>query len=63
MYKPGGANVGPRSVLMDLETFCGYKDAERNTLVPGNLVMVDGGTLSSSAAPTLRAMALGAGLD
>jgi hypothetical protein len=30
-----------------------------NTLVPGNLVMVAGGTLSSSAAPTLGAMVLG----
>jgi hypothetical protein len=31
----------------------------RNTLVPGNLVMVAGGTLGSSAAPTLGAMVLG----
>ena len=53
--------------LMEVETFCGYKDAgvrllltiERNTFVPGNLVMVAGGTLGSSTAPTLRAMALG----
>jgi hypothetical protein len=52
---------------MKVETFCGYKGAGvglllmvgRNTLVPGNLVMVAGGTLGSSAAPTLRAMALG----
>jgi hypothetical protein len=47
--------------------FCGYKDAgvgllltvRRNTLVPGNLVIEAGGTLSSSAAPTLGAMTLG----
>ncbi len=53
--------------LMEVETFCGYKDAGFrllltvgcNTLVPGNLVMVAGGTLGSSAAPTLRVMALG----
>jgi hypothetical protein len=53
--------------LMEVETFCGYKDAGVglllmvgcNTVVPGNLVMVAGGTLGSSAAPTLRAMALG----
>ncbi len=52
---------------MEVVTFCGYKDAGVrllltvgcNTLVPGNLVMVAGGTLGSSAAPTLRAMALG----
>jgi hypothetical protein len=54
-------------VLMEVETFCGYKDAGVgllltvgcNTLAPGNLVMVAGGTLGSSAAPTLGAMALG----
>ncbi len=54
-------------VLMEVETFCGYKDAGvglllmvgRNTLVPGNPVMEAGGTLGSCAAPTLRAMALG----
>ncbi len=53
--------------LMEVETFCGYKDAGvglllmvgRNTLLPGNLVMVAGGTLSSSTAPTLGAMTLG----
>jgi hypothetical protein len=54
--------------LMEVERFCGYKDAGvrlllmvgRNTLVPGGgLVMVAGGTLSSSVAPTLGAMALG----
>ena len=47
--------------LMEVETFCGYKDAgvrllltiERNTFVPGNLVMVAGGTLGSRAAPTM----------
>jgi hypothetical protein len=54
-------------VLMELEMFCGYKDAGvrllltvgRNNLVPGNLVMEAGGTLVSSAAPTLGAIALG----
>ncbi len=54
-------------VLMEVETFCGYKDAGvgllltvgRNTLVPGNLVMETGGTLGSSAAPTFGAMMLG----
>jgi hypothetical protein len=53
--------------LMEVETFCGYKDtgvglllmAGCNNLVPGNLVMVAGCTLYSSAAPTLQAMALG----
>ncbi len=53
--------------LMEVETFCGYKDAGvgllltvgRNTPVPGNLVMVAGDTLGSSAAPTLGAMVLG----
>jgi hypothetical protein len=52
---------------MEVETFCGYKDTEvgllltvgRNTLIPGNLVMVAGGTLGSSTAPTLGAMVLG----
>ncbi len=52
---------------MEVVTFCGYKDSGvglllmvgRNTLVSGKLVMVAGGTLDSSAAPTLRAMALG----
>ncbi len=54
-------------VLLEVEMFCGYKDTRvrllltvgRNTLVPGNLVMEAGGTLGSSAAPTLGAMALG----
>jgi hypothetical protein len=53
--------------LMEVVTFCGYKDAGvglsltvgHNTLVPGDLVMVARGTLGSSAAPTLGAMALG----
>ena len=53
--------------LMEVVTFCGYKEAGDglllmvgcNTLVPGDLVMVAGGTLSSSAAPTLGALALG----
>jgi hypothetical protein len=54
-------------VLMEVEMFCGCKDAGVglllmvgcNTLVPGDLVMEAGGTLSSSAAPTLGAMVLG----
>jgi hypothetical protein len=54
-------------VLMEVETFCRYKDVGvgllltvgRNTLIPGNPVMEAGGTLGSSAALTLRAMALG----
>jgi hypothetical protein len=58
-------------VLMEVETFCGYKDAGVglllmvgcNTLVPGDPVMEAGGTLGSSAAPNLRAMVLGVGLD
>ncbi len=54
--------------LLEVERFCGYKDAGvrllltvgHNTLVPGGgLVMVAGGTLSSSVASTLGAMALG----
>jgi hypothetical protein len=53
--------------LMEVVMFCGYKDAGVrlllkvgcNTLVSGKLVMIAGGTLSSSAAPTLGAMALG----
>jgi hypothetical protein len=53
-------------VLMEVVTFCGYKDAEVGllltvgckSLVLGNLVLVAGGNLGSSAAPTLRAMAL-----
>jgi hypothetical protein len=53
--------------LMEVVMFCGYKDAGvglllmvgRNNLVSGKLVMVAGGTLGSSAAPTLGAMALG----
>ncbi len=54
-------------VLMEVEMFCGYKDAGVglllnvgcNTFIPGDLVMEAGGTLCSSAAPTLGAMALG----
>jgi hypothetical protein len=46
---------------------CVYRDAGVglllsvgcNTLVPGDLMMVAGGTLGSSSTPTLRAMALG----
>jgi hypothetical protein len=52
---------------MEVVAFCGYKDTGvrllltvgRNTLVSGQLVMVAGGTLGSSAAPTLGAMVLG----
>jgi hypothetical protein len=54
---------------MEVVTFCGYKDAGvglllmigRNTLVSSNLMMmmVAGGTLNSSAVPTLGAMVLG----
>jgi hypothetical protein len=54
-------------VLMEVVMFCGYKDAGvgllltvgRNTLISGEVVMVAGGTLGSSAAFTLGAMALG----
>ncbi len=54
-------------VLMEVETFCGYKDTGVgllltvgcNTLVPGDPVMEAGGTLGSSAAPTLGALVLG----
>jgi hypothetical protein len=53
--------------LVEVVTFCGYKDTgvgllltvKHNTLISGKLVIVAGGTLGSSAAPTLRAMALG----
>jgi hypothetical protein len=74
MYKPGGANAGPRisvdggcDVLWILRC-SGRAVADgvgllltvgRNTLVSGKLVMVAGGTLGSSAAPTLGAMVLG----
>jgi hypothetical protein len=54
-------------VVMKVVTFCRYKDAGLrplltvgcNTIVFGKVVMVAGGTLGSSAAPTLGAMALG----
>jgi hypothetical protein len=50
--------------LMEVMSFCEYKDAVvgllltvgPNTFVSGKLVMVAGGTLDSSAAPTLGAM-------
>jgi hypothetical protein len=53
--------------LLEVETCCGYKDigvgllltVRHNTIVPGNLVMVAGGTLGSSTSPTLGAMVLG----
>jgi hypothetical protein len=52
--------------LMEVVTFCGYKDTGVgllltvgcNTLVPDDLVMVAGGTFGSSTAPTYGAMAL-----
>jgi hypothetical protein len=52
---------------MEVMTFCGYKYAGVGllltigctTLEPGNLLMVAGGTIGCSAAPTLGAMALG----
>jgi hypothetical protein len=67
MYKPCGANAGPRSSVYggcDILWIQRCRDwavvtVGRNTLVPGNLVMVAGGTLGSSAAPTGGAMALG----
>ncbi len=54
-------------MIIEVVVFCGYKAArdrlllmvERNTLVSGKGVSVAGGTLSSSAAPTLRAVVLG----
>jgi hypothetical protein len=55
------------AVLIEIVAFCGYKDAgaglllpvEHNTLVSGKAMTIAGGTLGSSAAPTLRAMVLG----
>jgi hypothetical protein len=54
-------------MLIEVVVFCGCKAAgagllltvERNTLVSGKGVTVAGGTLGSSAAPILRAVALG----
>ena len=54
-------------VLIEVVAFCEYKAAgygllltvESNTLVSGEGMMVAGGTLGSSAAPTLGAMVLG----
>jgi hypothetical protein len=54
-------------VLMEVVVFCGYNavrarlllSVECNTLVSGEGMTVAGGTLSSSAAPTLGAVALG----
>ncbi len=54
-------------VLIEVVAFCEYKAAgygllltvESNTLVSGEGMMVAGGTLGSSAAPTFRAVALG----
>jgi hypothetical protein len=53
--------------LMEVITFCGYKDAGVrllltvgcNTLVSGKFVIEAGGTLDSNVAPTLGAMVLG----
>ena len=53
--------------LMEVVAICGYNDTgakllltvECNTLISGEGVMVAGGTLGSSAAPTLGAVALG----
>jgi hypothetical protein len=58
------------AALIEVDAFCGCKDAgaglllmvERNTLVSGKVVMVARGTLGSSAASTLGAMALGGGV-
>jgi hypothetical protein len=55
--------------LMEVVAFCGYNaigarlllTVECNTLVSGEGVAVAGGTLSSSAVPTLKAVALGGG--
>jgi hypothetical protein len=52
---------------MEVVAICGYNDTgakllltvECNTLISGEGVMVAGGTLGSSAAPTLGAVALG----
>jgi hypothetical protein len=53
--------------LMEVVAFCGYNSVgvgllltvERNTLISGKGMTVAGGTLGSSAAPTLGAVALG----
>jgi hypothetical protein len=55
------------AALIEVVAFCGYKATgaglllrvERNTLVSGEGGTIAGGTLSSSAAPTLRAVVLG----
>ncbi len=54
-------------VLMEIVALCGYNAAgagllltvERNTLISGKGMTVAGGTLGSSVAPTLGAVALG----
>jgi hypothetical protein len=54
-------------IVIEVGAFCGYKAAgagllltvERNTLVSGEGVTIAGGTLGSSAAPTLGAVMLG----
>ncbi len=58
-------------VLMEVDTFCECKDAGlgllltvgRNTLVPDDPVMEAGGTLGSSAAPSLELWLGGVWLD
>ncbi len=55
-----------KATLMEVVTFCEYKGAwvgllltvGRNNLVSGKVMMVAGGTLGSSTAPTLGSMAL-----
>jgi hypothetical protein len=57
--------------LIEVVAFCGYKatgagqllTVELNTLVSGEGMTVAGGTLSSSTAPTLQAVALGVELN
>jgi hypothetical protein len=57
--------------LIEVETFCGYKDAGvglllmvgRNTLVSGNLVMVAGDTLVLAQPLSSELWPWGAGLD
>jgi hypothetical protein len=70
MYKLGGKNGGPKSSVdgsCDIQWIQRRRgwvvaDGWTNTLIPGNLLMVAGGTLGSSADPTLGAMVLGGGV-
>jgi hypothetical protein len=67
MHKPGGANAGTGSCVNKSCCIQGYNAAEarllltveRNTLKSGKNMMVAGGTLGSSTAPALGAVALG----